>query len=51
MDAPVVPLQSAGLFAEDGHGTIRDNLDKRAEFTLKKAHEAAVKASDSASIG
>lgn len=50
MDAPVAALQSAGLLLEDGHGNIRNNLDRRAEFALKKAHEAVMSIKNSASI-
>lgn len=53
VDAPVAALQSAGLLAEDGHGNLKDSLDCKADFALKKAHEAAlmtIKASASASI-
>lgn len=30
MDAPVAALQTVGLVSEDGHGNIKDNLDKKA---------------------
>lgn len=28
--------------AEDGHGNLRDPVDRKADFALKKAHEAAI---------
>lgn len=35
-------LQSAGLLAEAGHGNIRDSLDCKADFALKKGHKAVL---------
>lgn len=35
VDGPVVALQSKGLLSEDGHGTIWDAVEKKAEATLK----------------
>lgn len=40
VDALIAALPSLGLLSEDGQGSIRDNLDKKAEFALKKACEA-----------
>lgn len=40
MDAPVAALQSPGVFSEDGRGSMKDNLDKRIDTILRRAHEA-----------
>lgn len=39
VDATVLALQSSGLLAEDGQGSIRDAWDKRIEITLRHSHE------------
>lgn len=53
VDAPIVPLQSPGLLSEDSQGSVHDNLDKRIDTVLRRAHEAtamAIKASSIASV-
>lgn len=53
IDAPVAALQTGGLLAEEGHGSLKDPVDKKADFALRKAHESAIlaiKSSASASI-
>lgn len=42
IDAPVAALQTGGLLAGDGHGSIKDPVDRKADFTFKKAHETAI---------
>ena len=40
VDGPVAGLQSSGLLTQDGEGTIRDPIDKKADVALRRAHEA-----------
>lgn len=35
IDAPVAALQTGGLLAEDGHGYLKDPVDKKADFALR----------------
>lgn len=53
VDGPVVAIQSTDLVSEDGHGTIQDPIDKKADATQKRLHESVamiVKAAATASI-
>lgn len=50
----VTVLKSSGALLEDGQGSIRESLDKRANFALRKAHKAVamvIRASATASLG
>ena len=40
VDAAVTALQTSGFLTQDGEGSIRDPVDKKADTALRRAHEA-----------